>query len=419
MRDRIRRICRKRLEGASDDQAEYWLDLVRQIDAARISTVHSFCTSLLRSHAVQSGLDPNFQILDAPLAEALRMECLDDVLRERLIVQDPAVLALIRRFGLNSARDKIAAMLKCRDKRPMAEFASLKPEELVAQWDQVRPEVHRSILQELSRHPSFIETLSLARIADIPNRELNQKRQFLVEHLPQLPVVDDPATLIDKLRDATMLGRGRGENHWGADDTLAERYKKALKALRGKLDGAKELLDWDANIAREAAEASLAVLTLAVTVEERYRDAKRQQQSLDFDDVLVESYGLLAGNADVRRDICRHMKLLLVDESQDTNRLQVDLITALCGDDGIAGGKLFFVGDFRTSASGFPNPGVCHSPRTSAASRRSSISSTPCSARSFPTTSRSSRRGPKPRQRPRSSFCGPSIRRSSGMATRN
>ena len=240
MRDRIRRMGRERLVAAGEDQADYWLDLVRQIDAARISTVHSFCTSLLRRHAVQAGLDPNFEVLDAPLAEALRLECLDDVLRERLILQDAAALGLLRRFGLNSTRDKIAAMLKARDKRDMAAFAGLAPADLTARWDQRRPDVYRSILQELSRHPSFIETLSLARMANIPNPELNQNRQFLAEQLPQLSAVDGPATLIDQLHDATMLGRSRGEKHWGSDQPLIERYKEALKTLREKLRGAKK-----------------------------------------------------------------------------------------------------------------------------------------------------------------------------------
>ena len=40
------------VEAPDNDQAEYWLRLLRELDSARVSTIHSFCASLLRSHAV-------------------------------------------------------------------------------------------------------------------------------------------------------------------------------------------------------------------------------------------------------------------------------------------------------------------------------------------------------------------------------
>jgi len=64
MRNRIRTACRGRLLEAPADQAGYWLDLIRDLDSARISTIHSFCGTLLRSHAVEAGLDPQFRVVD-------------------------------------------------------------------------------------------------------------------------------------------------------------------------------------------------------------------------------------------------------------------------------------------------------------------------------------------------------------------
>src|SRR5262245_17147744 len=64
MRDRIRGECLKRLREASPSDSAHWLAIVREMDSARISTIHSFCASLLRSHAVEAGLDPNFGLLD-------------------------------------------------------------------------------------------------------------------------------------------------------------------------------------------------------------------------------------------------------------------------------------------------------------------------------------------------------------------
>ncbi|KKL49255.1 hypothetical protein LCGC14_2317360 [marine sediment metagenome] len=83
MRDRIRIACGQRLMTAPEDQVDYWLELIRDLDSARVSTIHSFCGSLLRAHAVEARLDPQFRILDQAQANTLLRELLDDRLRDR------------------------------------------------------------------------------------------------------------------------------------------------------------------------------------------------------------------------------------------------------------------------------------------------------------------------------------------------
>ncbi len=51
-------------------------------------------------------------------------------------------------------------------------------------------------------------------------------------------------------------------------------------------------------------------------------------------------------------DLSSQVRLLLVDECQDTDPVQVELIKALCGDL-VQHGKLFFVGDYKQSIYGF------------------------------------------------------------------
>ena len=71
MRDRIRSACQQRLQQCERDEVDHWLALMRGLDSARVSTIHSFCTSLLRSQAVEAGLDPRFGLLEPALANTL------------------------------------------------------------------------------------------------------------------------------------------------------------------------------------------------------------------------------------------------------------------------------------------------------------------------------------------------------------
>ena len=81
MRDRVRRKCYAALEREGADDREHWAALLRGLDSARISTIHSFCGTLLRSHAVEAGVDPQFEVLEQSQSEALLSEAVDDELR--------------------------------------------------------------------------------------------------------------------------------------------------------------------------------------------------------------------------------------------------------------------------------------------------------------------------------------------------
>jgi len=62
---------------------------------------------------------------------------------------------------------------------------------------------------------------------------------------------------------------------------------------------------------------------------ERYIKRKRATNGMDFDDLLALWLKLLQENADVREHYQRRFQFILVDEYQDTNKLQGDLIDLL------------------------------------------------------------------------------------------
>ena len=63
----------------------------------------------------------------------------------------------------------------------------------------------------------------------------------------------------------------------------------------------------------------------------RYTARKRAANVMDFDDLLVNWLRLLRDHADVREQYQRQFQFILVDEYQDTNKLQSDLIDLLGG----------------------------------------------------------------------------------------
>lgn len=67
-------------------------------------------------------------------------------------------------------------------------------------------------------------------------------------------------------------------------------------------------------------------------VRRAYRKRKKATNSMDFDDLLVQTLKLLQEHPDLRALYQRKFRHVLVDEYQDTNRVQCDLIDLLVGE---------------------------------------------------------------------------------------
>jgi DNA helicase-2/ATP-dependent DNA helicase PcrA len=138
-------------------------------------------------------------------------------------------------------------------------------------------------------------------------------------------------------REAKAAGIPPGFLIYDEDDQLAA-VRAALRALdlSEKLHPPRRLL---ARISarknsRTPPEDDDGGLSLTARVEERYRQILDAAGALDFDDLLLRALALLDGDAGVRDAWRRRFAYLLVDEFQDTNRVQYELVRHLAGPDG-------------------------------------------------------------------------------------
>jgi DNA helicase-2/ATP-dependent DNA helicase PcrA len=67
-------------------------------------------------------------------------------------------------------------------------------------------------------------------------------------------------------------------------------------------------------------------------IQEGYRVLKKQQALMDYDDLLNNLWILLDRHPDIRKRITAHYRHVMVDEYQDTNRVQARIVRHLAGD---------------------------------------------------------------------------------------
>src|SRR5205085_3896544 len=115
MRRRIRQAVVDHLRTVpTDEEAETWARHLRALEIAPISTIHAFCGTLLRQHAIEAGLDPRFEVLEEVLSVNLEGEALADCLQQLLTGQTRAaedLRQLVLLYGWRATSEAVQNLL--------------------------------------------------------------------------------------------------------------------------------------------------------------------------------------------------------------------------------------------------------------------------------------------------------------------
>jgi ATP-dependent exoDNAse (exonuclease V) beta subunit len=298
---------RTRIRAAFAERGRH--DLARELDGAWISTIHGFCARLLRSYPLAAGLDPRFRELEEAQASVLRSEAFGEALAEFCAGEDPQRLELLATYGSDGLRRMLTSVyetLRAAGRQLDLEVAP-------------RPELEERV-EELRAAAG-----SLARDPDATAAQL-QAASGLLE-------------LFDRdLRPDRLMSLGT----YKARGDRAAAYCDALAAVE------QAALD-------EAAARDRALLQDLLTLfAARYAEAKARESALDFEDLQLEARDLLRSQPDLREREQARFRSILVDEFQDTNRLQTEIIDLLRTPET----ELFFVGDEFQSIYGFRHADV-------------------------------------------------------------
>jgi ATP-dependent helicase/nuclease subunit A len=298
---------RTRIRAALAERGRH--DLARELDGAWISTIHGFCLRLLKAYPFAAGLDPRFRELDDAQGAVIRSEAFRTALDEFCAEGDPDRLRLLATYGADGLRRMLTGV-----------YETLRSAGRALQLDiGDRPEL---------REP-LADLVDAARcLADDASATENQRTSAA-----QLLTVLERDVRPDRLMDLSGF-RASGER--------AATYEEARRAVE------RAALDQAAARDRELLQELLERFAAA------YAEAKARESALDFEDLQLHARDLLRDDDAIRERERLRFRSIMVDEFQDTNRLQCELVDLLRAPDA----ELFFVGDEFQSIYGFRHADV-------------------------------------------------------------
>ncbi len=256
-------------------------DLARELDGAWISTIHGFCNRLLRAHPFAAGLDPRFREIEDASGAVLRGEAFGHALEDFCGGGDSERLRLLATYRADGLRRMLTGV-----------FETLRS-------------AGRELVLELGERPSLEAAVATLRaeadvLATDPSGTPTQ-RGNAGEVLRTIGESAIPERLVDLSAFASR----------GARAASFEQARKA--AERTALE---ELAANDRTLLQELLERFGA----------EYAAAKRRESVVDFEDLQLAARDLLRDDAAVREATQVRFRMVMVDEFQDTNRLQCELV---------------------------------------------------------------------------------------------
>ena len=280
-------------ESDHDELADRARRVLRSLPVANISTIHAFCAGLLRENALELGLSPSFQTLEDEERDAL----LDEVLKAEIF----QCLGKIRSAGATDFRDFCAGLS-------------------VLSGDYSVLNTIRALLEKAASRGldlSHAEAMLPPPECTVTKKNFERIRDELADFgLSQKTVLD----ALDALN--RFLGRFPD----GIEGLRKFGRVKAVQHLSDELFELKERFLTETLYAENVGKFQAFARCLARCAA-GFTEAKRSSDAVDFGDQLL-----------LARDLLKNKKFaeplfdwIIVDEVQDTSRVQCEVIEALWG----------------------------------------------------------------------------------------
>ena len=358
MKERLRAACRDRAPKDDSEKMSYWRDMERRIDSARITTIHGFCSTLIRENALALGIDPDFAVLSEAEAILLRNEVVKDTVHRLFEAEDAAARNVGVEHGVDRLVRAFAGLLNQGEviDRLCEEFTFDDPNVLCARWKEVVEGKTRERLEAFGASAQLKqyakELRSFDGMCSKPEDAREVSRVALLDACEKMIKAESVGRAFERLCAALEQPiRGTRKTNWSSSEEY-DALKEVMEELKKE---AKEYapIPFDDQVETQAARLTCDFFATFNAVQHDYDEAKRLKTSLDFGDLIRLAAKTLRDRDEVCRRTAQGIKYLLIDEFQDTDATQLDIAKALQNIGGKYGAELFVVGDAKQSIYNF------------------------------------------------------------------
>ena len=326
-----------------------------KVSSADISTVHSFCSRLIRSNFFAAGVSADFFIIGEDNAEGteLQNKAIDSLFEEAYAGAEEGFLKLLSVYFRSKKDAALRKLIKDAyfSLRTRADYKEiLKPENMRAteeKFDGICAELFRLFQEKCEYYAKKIQTerdyFSANGYAP-SEKNANELLSALSAILSCGDLFEARKIICPSFSAKQKKGKDFPDEFDIRRETLAL-YKDKVKGIYAELSGIEEREN-ELSAYLSAGEIGELLAQYILKFDEKYEAEKRERNALDYNDLEHICLKLLKKES-VLKQIREKYTYVFVDEYQDVNPVQEELLSLLSGD------NVFLVGDIKQAIYGF------------------------------------------------------------------
>lgn len=331
MKEKIRQQLAEKSRG---EPYGFFAEELKKLPRAQISTIHAFCSAILRENFGALDIDPNFRVAGEGELRLMEEECLDEEMEARYKEGDPLFYELLEIFTRQRDDEGLRKVI-------------VETENFLTQ----KPQRSRYLEKMADHYASFAFWEQL-----LERRKEQQFEAFMALYREILPLVKTRELLEFLEAEKERLREGQNINfeRFPTKKFMQEElFKEEIKQAR---DHWKKIYESQRRLKKteelqEQLEHSFAVIEKLVEIATRFGETffkrRLQENKLSFYD--LEHLALRAmEKPEIAEAYREKFSFVFIDEYQDTNELQEYLVSLF-----VREGGLFMVGDIKQSIYAF------------------------------------------------------------------
>ncbi|MBQ9383113.1 MAG: UvrD-helicase domain-containing protein, partial [Ruminiclostridium sp.] len=329
-----------------------------RLNDASICTISSFCLNLLRRHSALADMQPGLNVLDESEAKLMFSQSLSAVLEGFCETGDPDERdRLYDRFaGEDDKKLEEALTYLYNFSRNIPDAGRYFAEQLemyrdpgkssASAADALAAYFRRRISEPLSELAELCDELDTL-CEGTPAEHLPTEWRALSELITGANAENIAAVCENGLEDAELPKLPRKTKTF--DNTAIKEVNDAMKELWGGIVRAAGLLSRRNGNMTACAPVLETLVKLVKRLDEDFSARKRDKGCVDFSDIELLTLRMLRGEngqpSAAAREIAKGIKVIIVDEFQDSNEVQYEIFRLLSD----SKRNLYFVGDIKQS----------------------------------------------------------------------
>ncbi|MEI7885290.1 MAG: helicase-exonuclease AddAB subunit AddA [Clostridia bacterium] len=357
MRDRLsKRMLQGLQNGDNEDHIRHQLMLLGK---AQISTLHAFCTRVIKTWGYLLGTDSAFRTIDGVELENLKKECLDILLENEYASEKEEFLALVECLMTRKNDSILEEQIM-----QIYEFAWALPEPQA--WLQEKIDLYTGDFENSHWHKLLMkqcnklifeaiqlsdEALKIAELANLNHHDLlvyQEENDCLLKIKSSLALgITDFVRQIQTLSFTSLNGKSGDQELKAKAKNKRDGYKAIVLENRELLQGF-EFENWQIE-SQQIKKHLQIIVKLVMKFSKDFKIMKREKAVRSFTDLEHDALELLTINQ-VSSSYNKQFVYIFIDEYQDSNSLQEELIKKIARKNNI-----FAVGDIKQSIYRFRN----------------------------------------------------------------